>query len=259
MENVKATGIYFNEKDIREVVEKNLDWAEVAEGQIFCVPNVMNDRTPIGTSIMIGVDGIKCKEGSKSLKLILSSGIYEIEVKTVSENDSVELRLPSTLPIHGTYGQVMNGKIDILTDEEKVFSKRVDELLGNRTDNFAEMFRNANAREIGGRGLVLLEKIKAEIKNDMILSESDVTPAELMATFVELTEKYMNATREIEKLTAKIETNKDLLKLEADPDSRIARKLERDIKSAERKIKTNEKIAEFCNATIKAAVLPVIG
>mgnify|MGYP003292348780 CR=1 FL=1 len=83
MENVKATGIYFNEKDIRDVVESNLDWAEIAEGQIFCVPNVMNDQTPIGTSIMIGVDGIKCKEGSKSLRLILSSGIYEIEVSSL--------------------------------------------------------------------------------------------------------------------------------------------------------------------------------
>ena len=258
MENVKATGIYFNEKDIRDVVESNLDWAEVAEGQIFCVPNVMNDKTPIGTSIMIGVDGIKCKEGSKSLRLILSSGIYEIEVKTVSENDAVELRLPTTHPIHGTYGQVVNGKIDILTDEEKAFSKRVDELLNERTDNFAEMFKNANTREIGGRGLVLLEKIKAEIKNDMILCDSDVTPAELMATYVELTEKYIRATREIEKLSAKIEANNDLLKMETDPDSRIAKKLERDNRTAERKVKTNQKIAEFCDMAIKAAVLPVI-
>ena len=257
MENVKATGIYFNARDIRNVVESNLDWAEVADDQIFCVPNVMNDKTPIGTSIMIGVDGIKCKEGSKSLKLILSSGIYEIEVKTKTENDAVELRLPITYPIHGTYGQTIDGRIDILTDEEKEFSRRVKELLGNRKDNFAEMFNAVNVREIGGRGLILLEKIKSEIKNDMILCDSDVTPAELIATYVELTQTYINANCEIEKLTAKVEASKDLLKME-DADSRMAKKFERDIKTAERKIAANEKIAEFCDATIKAAVLPVI-
>ena len=202
MEN-RTTGIFFNEQDVREVVEKHLELAEIAEGQVFCVTNIMNDKTPIGTAIMVGVDGIKCKEGSKELKLSLSSGIYELTVKTISENDAVSLRLTESCPIHGTYGQKVDGKIDILTDEEKAFATCVDKLLGERQDNFAEMFRAVNKREIGGRGLELLERIKTEIKNDLILTENGVTPEDLIGAFVELTGKLVAATDEIGKLQAK--------------------------------------------------------
>ena len=36
MENLNARGVYFNEANIKEIVEKCLNWAEVVEDQVFC-------------------------------------------------------------------------------------------------------------------------------------------------------------------------------------------------------------------------------
>ena len=120
------------------------------------------------------------------------------------------------------------------------------------------MFRAVNKREIGGRGHELLERIKTEIKNDLILTESGVTPEDLIGAFVELTGKLVAATDEIGKLQAKVEASEDLLKMEIDAESRQAKKLAKDIAATKEKIEMNKKIAEFCNASINAAVIPVI-
>ena len=258
MENMNMRGVYFNEADIKGIVEKYLEWAEVADDQIFCADNVMSDNTPIGTSIIVGVDGIKCDAGSNIVRLVMSAGIYELPVMTNHENDELNIRFDNTIPVPGTYGQIVDGVLDILTDEEKEFKYVVNEALGYRDDEYANAFRKDNMRNIGGRGLILLEKIKAEIKNDDILRDDEITPTQLVSVFIEITEKYLNACKNVEELTAK---NEDLVAQYNDTfeeGSKRTKKLARDIEVVNRKINANRNVGDFCLATINAAVLPVL-
>lgn len=259
MENIKTKGVFFNEADIKGIVEKYLDWAELEADQVFCAETIMSDTTPIGTSIIVGVDGIKCEDGSNVLKLVLSSGIYEIPVRTVGPNDELKVRFDETIHVQGTYGTLSeSGYLDILTDEEKAFKAAVDEQLGDRVDEFAQAFRVDNTRAIGGRGLVLLEKIKTEIKNDNILTSDGITPSQLVAVFIELTDKYVNACANIERLTAKHDDVLAEYKDTYDEGSKATKKLAREVEVLNQKIDTNKQISEFCLATINAAVYPVL-
>lgn len=258
MENVNTRGIYFNEMDIKAIIEKHLNWAEIADGQIFCATNVMSDKTPIGTSIIVGVDGIRCEAGSDELTLIMSAGIYELAVKTTHDNDQLNIRFDNTIRVPGTYGQMVDGVLDILTDEEKEFKKFVEDALGDRDDEYAAMFKGNNTRNIGGRGLVLLEKIKAEIKNDDILTENGVTPIQLVAVFIEKTKNYIDACKNVEDLTAKHDELLANYKATFVEDSKPTKKLARDISVINRKIEANRQVGDFCLATINAAVLPVL-
>ena len=258
MENLNARGIYFNEADIKEIVEKHLNWAEVVEGQVFCAENVMSENTPIGTSIIVGVDGIKCDAGSDTVRLVLSSGIYELPVKTAHENDELNIRFDHTIPVPGTYGCVVDGVLDILTAEEKEFQQFVDEALGYRDDEYANAFRKDNTRNVGGRGLILLEKIKAEIKKDDILTANGVTPIQLVAVFIEKTESYIDACKSVEELTAKHDELLTQYQETFVEDSKPTKKLARDIEVVNRKIEANRQVGDFCLATINAAVLPVL-
>ena len=258
MENVRERGGYLNAKDIKEIVESHIEWADVVEGQVFCAKNIMSENTPIGTSIIVGVDGIKCDENSDIVRLILSSGIYEIPVKTESVNDVIDIRFDKTLPIPGTFGEEIDGVIDILTDEEKKFKDTVDHMLENRNDEYAELFRRDYMREIGGRGIVLLEKAKAEIKNDDILSDNDVTPYQLISTFVEITERYVNANETIERLNSKHDNLLESYRDTYEEGSKRTKKLARDIEMVNRKIDSNHQIVNYCLATINAAILPVM-
>ena len=258
MENIKTYGVYFNETDIKEIVEKHLDWAEIAEEQIFCASNMMSENTPIGTSIIVGVDGIKCEAGSDTIRLVLSSGIYELPVKTTLENDELDIRFDHTIPVPGTYGQLINGVLDILTEEEKEFKKFVDDALSYRTDEYANMFRKDNTRNIGGRGLILLEKIKEEIKREEILISSGITPIQLIAVFIEKTESYIEACANVERWTEKHDKLLAQYKDTFEEDSKHTKRLARDIEIANRKIDANRQVGDFCLATINAAVLPVL-
>lgn len=256
MEN--TLGIYFNEKNIRELVEKHLEWAELEEGQTFCAKGVMSDSTPIGTSIIVGVDGIRADAGSNVLRLVLSEGIYELEVKTVKVNDAMNIRLHRTAPLPGTFGHIVDGVLDILTDEEKEFQTHINDLLGTRDDDYANAFRADNVREIGGRGLILLEKIKAEIKSDDILSDNGITPTQLAATFIEMTEKYLDAINNVDALNEKHDALLATYRDTYDENSRDTKKLARDIEVINRKIDSNRQVGDFCKATIDAAVMPVL-
>lgn len=259
MENIRTKGVFFNEADIKGIVEKYLDWTELCEDQVFCAETIMNDTTPIGTSIIVGVDGIRCEDGSDVIKLVLSSGIYEIPVRTVGPNDEINVRFDETIHVQGTYGVIYeDGTLDILTDEEKEFKWAVDEQLGERDDEFAQAFRADNTRAIGGRGLVLLEKIKTEIKNDNILTSDGITPSQLVAVFIELTDKYINACANVESLTAKHDEVLAQYKDTYEEGSKATRKLAREVEVLNQKIDTNYQISEFCLATINAAVYPVL-
>ena len=258
MEKNNTYGIYFAWKDIEEIVESHLGWVEVVEDQIFCVTNVMNDNTPVGTSIVVRVDGIKCEEGSDMLHLSLSNGIYTLPVKISKPNDALDIRFDHTVSVPATYGRIVDGVLDILTDEEKEFKKAVDDQLGYRDDEYANEFRKINTRNIGGRGLLLLEKIKAEIKANDILVDEGVTPAQLVASFIELTEKYIEAEKNIELLIAKHDDLLAQYKDTFEEGSRNTKKLARDIEIANRKIDANRQISNFCMSTINAAVMPVL-
>ena len=258
MEKNNTYGIYFAWKDIEEIVESHLGWVEVAEDQVFCVTNVMNDSTPVGTSIVVRVDGIKCEEDSDMLLLSLSNGIYTLPVKITKPNDALDIRFGHTVSVPATYGRIVDGVLDILTDEEKDFKKVVDDQLGYRTDKYAEEFRKMNVRKIGGRGLLLLEKIKTEIQANDILVEEGVTPAQLIASFIELTEKYIVAGENIEALTAKHDDLLAQYKETFEEGSRNTKKLARDIEVINRKIESNREISNFCMSAIDAAIMPVL-
>lgn len=258
MENIKTHGVYFHEDDIKEIVEKYLEWAEVVEGQVFCADNVMSEHTPIGTSIIVSVDGIKCDAGSDIVRLVMSSGIYELPVKTAHANDEMNIRFAHTIPVPGTYGRMVDGVLDILTDEEKEFKQFVIDALGYRDDEYANMFRRDNIRNIGGRGLILLEKIKEEIENDAILSSEEITPAQLIAVFIEMTDKYLNACKSAEELTIK----RDELAVKHQETfvegSKPTKKLARDIELLNHKIESNIQIGDFCLNVINVAVMPIL-
>lgn len=251
-------GIYFNEADIKQIVEGCLDWAEIEDGQVFCATNVMSDSTPIGTSIIVGVDGIKCDAGSNVLKLVMSAGIYELEVRTTHENEELNISFDKTVPVPGTYGCVVDGVLDILTDEEKEFKSFVEDALNDRDDEFANMFRKDNTRNVGGRGLILLEKVKAEIKNDDVLTANGVTPIQLAAVFIEKTESYIDACNEVAALNVKHDELLAQYRETFEEGSKPTRKLARDIEVVNRKIDASRQVSEFCLSIINAAVLPVL-
>ena len=257
MEN-NTYGIYFSWKDIEEIVENHLGWVEVVEDQTFCITNVMNDNTPVGTSIVVRVDGIKCEEDSDILNLSLSNGIYTLPVKIAKPNDALDIRFGHTVSVPATYGRIVDGVLDILTDEEKEFKDAVNEQLGYREDKYADEFRKMNVRNIGGRGLLLLEKIKAEIQANDILVDEGVTPAQLVASFIELTEKYIIANKNIETLTAKHDDLLAQYKETFVEGSRNTKKLARDIGVVNRKIESNKDVADFCMNAIDAAIMPVL-
>jgi hypothetical protein len=258
MEKNSTYGIYFYWKDIEEIVEKHLNWVEVVEDQVFCVTNVMNDNTPVGTSIVVRVDGIKCDNNSDTLYLSLSNGIYTLPVKTARPNDSLDYRFNSTVSVPATYGCIVDGVLDILTDEEKTFKKAVDEHLGYRDDMYANEFRKINTRNIGGRGLLLLEKIKAEIQDKQILVDDAVTPEQLVATFIEMTNRYVESTKAVDELIAKHDDLLAQYKETFEEGSRHTKKLARDIAVINRKIDSNRDVANYCLATINAAIMPVL-
>ena len=261
MENVneKTFGIYFNEADIKGIVEKYLDWADMIDGQTFCAYDVMSENTPVGTSIIVGVDGIKCHAGSDVVKLIMSAGIYELDVKTATEHDDeIDIRLERTIPVPGTYGHIVDGELDILTDEEKEFKKVVEEALGDRDDEYAIAFRNYNIRKVGGRGMILLEKIKAEIKGDDLLIDNDITPTQLVSVFIEMTEKYINAKKNVDELNAKHDALMESYKETFEEGSKRTKKFARDIEVVNRKIESNINISDFCDAMISSAIMPVL-
>ena len=251
-------GIYFCWKDIEEIVESHLGWVEVVEDQLFCVTNVMNDNTPVGTSIVVRVDGIKCEEDSDILNLSLSNGIYTLPVKIAKPNDALDIRFGHTVSVPATYGRIVDGVLDILTDEEKEFKAAVDEQLGYRDDEYANEFRKMNVRNVGGRGLLLLEKIKAEIQANDILVDEGVTPAQLVASFIELTEKYIIAQDNIASLTDKHDELLAQYKETFAEGSRNTKKLARDIEVVNRKIESNKDVACFCMNAIDAAIMPVL-
>lgn len=258
MEKNSTYGIYFCWKDIEEIINAHLDWVEVIEDQIFCVTNVMNDSTPVGTSIVVRVDGIKCEEGSDILMLSLSNGIYTLPVKTARANDELDYRFGSTVSVPATYGCIVDGVLDILTDEEKAFKKIVDDHLGYRDDFYADEFRKINTRNIGGRGLLLLEKIKAEIQDNQILVDDDVTPAQLVTTFIEMTNRYVESAKAVEDLIAKHDDLLAKYRETFEEGSRQTKKLARDIAVINRKIDSNRDVANYCLATIDAAIMPVL-
>jgi len=254
----KKIGVFFNEADIKAIVEKHLDWAEVVPGQVFCGENIMSDSTPIGTSIIVGVDGIKCDDDSDTVRLVFSAGIYEIPVKTVHDNEELNIRFDETVPVPGTYGKLEDGILDILTDEEKEFKHFVDTSLGEREDEYAMAIRKDNVRNIGGRSLILLEKVKDEIKNDDLLFTTGITPMSLMGVFIEKTASYIEACKNIDDLTHKHDEVYAEYKATYDENSKGTRKLAREIETLNRKIDANRHTASFCLATIETAVLPVL-
>ena len=254
----KLIGVFLNECDIRNLVENMLDWVEVSPKQVFCAKNLMSENTPTGTSIIVGVDGIRCDAGSDTIQLVLSSGIYHLPVKTESINDTIDIRFDQTRPICGTFG-VMNGDLlDILTEEEKQFSMAVDEQLGEREDELASLFREANKREIGERGLTLLEKMKHEIKNDYVLTENNVTPSELVASLIEATEVYENACASITELSAKIEDIEIQLSESDDEESKYTKKLKRALEVLTNKKNFNIEVSDFYFNLINATVFPIL-
>ena len=258
MENNKTYGIYFSWKDIEKIVEEQLGWVEVVEDQVFCVTDVMNDNTPIGTSIAVRVDGVSCKSDSDVLELSLSDGIYSMSVKTHQKNDAFELRFDHTISVSGTYGCIVDGVLDILTNEEKEFKKTVDDQLGYRDDEYANKFRMLNTRYPGDRSLMLLERIRAEIRANQVLVDEAVSPAQLVSAFIEMTGRYIEACKNVEKLQPQYDELSKEYEGAVNEGGRYAKKIARDIEILNRKLNSNRSVAAYCLANIEAAIMPVL-
>lgn len=258
MEGIKRNGVFLNEKDIKKLIEKYMNWVEIVPGQIFCAENIMSDQTPSGTSIMVNVDGIKTVNGEDVVRLVLSSGIYELPVKVTMQMDDRDIRFDQTQPLPGTYGALEDGQLNILTDEETVFCDHVNKLLGNRTDEYAERIRRDNIRNVGGRGLILLEKMKEEIKKDPILKNSLVSPTQLVSMFIVLTAQLKELEVECDDLTKRQEDLEMNRSEYGDKESKEYKKIMRDLTETSERLQTDNAIRMYLTQTIVSSLAPIL-
>lgn len=256
--NVVKKGVFFNAIDIKNIIETHLNWTEVAEDQVFCEEHIMNDNALEGTSIIVGADGIECEKDSDTLMILLSGGAYKLPVKTIVANDQLSLRFDQTIPIQGTYGCLYSDHLNILTEEEKEFQSAVIEQLGYRMDKYAEAFRRDNVREVGGRGLILLEKMKDEIKMNKILSENGTKPTDLIAVFIHITGTYVDAAEKVDELKAHREEILKMQKNSNAEDTKKSLRLKRDLDVTNEAIDRNIKVCEYNMKNIQCSIDPVL-
>ena len=259
MSDVNMVGVFLNPKDVEKVLEEKLDWIELEEDQVLFVENVLKNDVPIGSPVMIGIDAVECEDDSDELLLTINSSANKLVVKTTSLNDEIDISFSRTKPITGTFGRMVDGELDILTNEEKEFKQGVEELLGDRDDEYSNLFRSLSVKKIGSRELTLLKKIKKEIKKEDILSQSKITPIQLTAVFVEITERYINSCEELKELIQKKDRlNEAFEELKNEKNNKQKKRVEKGLETVGKKIETANGTINYTLSLIEAVVLPAL-
>lgn len=257
-------GFVFQGSDIKKILNEATPWLKVVENQDSFVHGVEEDAFETGTRINSKVVGVQGDIDEEYVDLLIeritASGeakLFSIPVAVRMTRDVVAERFDIPYIIAGTYATIEDGMIDILNAEERKFHDDVEAQLGDRTDKFAELFRKNNVKSLSDRELILLHKIKAEMKNSPILKNDIVTPGDLVAYFIEVTAEYIQVADELEHLldgmAKQLEDRKDDLQDEAD-----VRALEKDHKLLQNRVEEKQSRSDYFDSIIHQVILPVL-
>ena len=257
-------GFVFQGSDIKKILNEATPWLKVLENQDSFVHGIEEDTFETGTRINAKVVGIQGDIDEDYVDLLIervaadnNSKLFSIPVAVRKTKDVVSERFDIPYIIAGTYATIEDGMIDILNAEEREFRNAVEAQLGDRTDKFAELFRSNNVKSLNDRELILLHKIKAEMKNSPILKNDIVTPGDLIAYFIETTAEYIQVADELEHLldgmAKQLEERKDELVEEAD-----IRALEKDHKLLQNRVEEMQARSDYFNKIIHQVILPVL-
>lgn len=257
-------GFVFQGSDIKKILNEATPWLKVVENQDSFVHGIEEDAFETGTRINAKVVGIQGDIDEQYVDLLIErvaadneNRLFSIPVAVRTTKDVVSERFDIPYIIAGTYATIKDGLIDILTAEERAFRDAVVDQLGDRTDKFAELFHKNNVKSLNDRELILLHKIKAEMKNSPILKNDIVTPGDLVAYFIEVTAEYIQVADELEHLldgmAKQLEDRKDGLQDEAD-----IRALEKDHKLLANRIEEMQARSNYFDNIINKVILPVL-
>lgn len=271
MANNENKGLLFLEADVKKVLSDATPWLRVRDNQDFFVQGVSEDIVPSGTKVDVKITGIYGDIDEKEVYLSFVP-IVQRSADSNCEDDSFEIpiRVEKTrtqideafdLPyvVSGTFCRMNNdGSVDILNEEEKRFKTTVENFLRGREDEYAEMFRNANKKDIEDRELVLLHKLKTEIRHYDSLKGEDVTPVDLVGAFIDITEKYVKTLEVMDQTmadySAVLESRKDALKKK----QTNIRRLEKETKLLENRIELLKQKSEYLLEVIQKVIVPVV-
>lgn len=257
-------GFVFQGSDIKKILNEATPWLKVLENQDSFVHGIEEDVFETGTRINAKVVGIQGDIDEDYVDLLIErvsagndSKLFSIPVAVRKTKDVVSERFDIPYIIAGTYATIEDGMIDILNAEEREFRNAVEAQLGDRTDKFAELFRSNNVKSLNDRELILLHKIKAEMKNSPILKNDIVTPGDLIAYFIETTAEYIQVADELEHLldgmAKQLEERKETLTDEAD-----IRALEKDHKLLQNRVEEMQARSDYFDKIIHQVILPVL-
>lgn len=257
-------GFVFQGSDIKKILNEATPWLKVVENQDSFVHGIEEDAFETGTRINAKVIGIQGDIDEQHVDLLIErvavdneNRLFSIPVSVRTTKDVVSERFDIPYIIAGTYATIKDGVIDILTAEERAFRDAVEAQLGDRTDKFAELFRQNNVKSLNDRELILMHKIKAEMKNSPILKDDIVTPGDLVAYFIEVTAEYIQVADELEQLLTgmanQLEARKDELQDETD-----IRALEKDHKLLANRIDEKQSRSNYFENIIHQVILPVL-
>ena len=266
METEKIKGFVFLATDIKRILTDATPWLKMIDNQTFFVKGVEEDKFIPGTRVNTKVVGILGDIDENSVDIVFeritaddegTSKTFSIPVAVETTKDVVREKFVIPYILAGTYATMQDGEIDILTDEERVFKDLVDGLLDGRTDRYAELFRKDNVKTSADRELVLLHKIKSELKQDPTLREEPVSPNDLVAYLIDATAAYVQSGDELEQMLdgyAKLlEQKKDNLKTDKD-----IRALEKESKVLSNKIEEVRSKNNYYNDVINTVILPIL-
>ena len=268
MENTSATkrnGFVFQGSDIKKILEDATPWLKVEENQDFFIYGMDENLFPTGTRVNAKIVGIQGDIDENYVDMLFervaghgaNGELFSVPVKVATTKDVVREKFDIPYVISGTYATIDGDNIDILNDEEREFKTIVDDMLGERNDKYAELFRKNNVKGLGDRELILLHKIKAEMKHSEVLKGDIVTPTDLITYFIETTAEYIQTSDELEQLlegfATLLESGKEGLKTEAD-----VRAMEKDGKVLENRINMMKDRNKYFSDVINQVILPVL-
>lgn len=263
--NEKRKGFVFQGCDIKKILADATPWLKVCENQDFFVYGMDEDMFTTGTRVNAKIVGIEGDIDEEYVNMLFErvtghgevSDLFSVPVRVSTTKDVVRESFDIPYVISGTYATIEGDYIDILNEEERAFKEIVDDMLGERDDKYAELFRKNNVKGLGDRELILLHKIKSEMKHSEILKNDIVTPTDLVTYFIEVTAEYIQTCDELEQL---LEGLASMLDTEANnlQDESDIRAMEKNVKVLENRIAMMKDRNTYFNDVINKAILPVL-
>lgn len=269
MSNNENKGLLFLEADVKRVLTDATPWLNVKDNQDFFIQGVSEDIVPSGTRVDVKITGIYGDVDEKEVYLSFvpishnneaaNDDNYEIPIRVGKTRTQIDEQFDLPYIISGTFCRMNNdGSIDILNDEEKKFKNTVENFLRGRDDEYAQLIRSANKKDLEDRELVLLHKLKTEIRHYDALKSEEVSPVDLIGAFVDITDTYARTVEAMDKTmsdyAAVLESRKDALK-KKQPN---IRKLDKETKLLENRIELLKQKSDYLLEVIQRVIVPVV-